>query len=340
VRNEGYRVGVVGAGLVGEEIVRVLEERRFPVRELRIMARSARRQALAGKQRDVVAASEEAFDGLDLALFAGTEGASGASRLYGWQAVGKGVFVIDNGSDFRMDERVPLVVPEVNPDALRQHQGFVANPNCSTIQMVVVLAPLHRMAGIRRVVVTTFQAVSGVGRPGVEALAEQRRAAACGREAALGPFPHPIYDNVIPHIGSLKPDIPGCFSEEVKMVLETRKILGCPGMKITATCVRVPVAKSHSEAINVEFERPVSPDEARRVLASAPGVVVVDDPAQASYPVPRMASGTDPVYVGRIRQDPSCPRALDLWCVADNIRKGAALNAVQIAEKAVEMGLL
>jgi len=335
-----YSVGVVGAGLVGEEIVRVLEQRRFPVRELRIMGRSERTQELAGRRREVVAASEDAFDGLDIALFAGTEGESGASRLYGWQAVERGVFVVDNGSDFRMDERVPLVVPEVNAEALRRHQGFVANPNCSTIQMVVALAPLHRAARIKRVVVSTYQAVSGAGRPGVRALAQQRSAARSGGERELGPFAHPIYDNVIPQIGSLKEDFEGYYSEEVKMILETRKILECPDLAVTATCVRVPVGMSHSEAINVEFERDISPDEARAILGEAPGVSVVDDPTVSRYPLPADAAGKDAVYVGRIRGDPSRPRTLDLWCVSDNIRKGAALNAVQIAEKAIEMGLV
>jgi len=333
-------VGVVGAGLVGEEILRVLEERRFPLTELRIMARSGRVQELAGKQRHIIETSPEAFDGLDIAIFAGTEGEAGASRLYGWDAVDRGVLVIDNGNDFRMDERVPLVVPEVNCDALKNHRGFIANPNCSTIQMVVALAPLHRAATIRRIVVCTYQSVSGTGRDGLRALAEQRKAAAEQREADCGPYPHAIYDNVIPQVSSLRGDFPGYYAEEVKMILETRKILGCPNLAVTATCVRVPVARSHSEAINVEFERAISPDEAREILSRAPGITVVDDPANSNYPLARDAAGKDAVYVGRIRKDPSRPNALDLWCVADNIRKGAALNAIQIAEKAIEMGLL
>ncbi|MFO8006504.1 MAG: aspartate-semialdehyde dehydrogenase, partial [Candidatus Brocadiia bacterium] len=282
---------------------------------------------------------EGAFDGLDIALFAGTEGESGASQLYGWQAVGKGVFVVDNGSDFRMDERVPLVVPEVNPEAIGGHQGFVANPNCSTIQMVAALAPLHREAGLKRVVVCTYQSVSGTGRSGVAALQEQRGAG--GPVADLGPYPHPIYNNCIPEIGSLKDDsFPGYYSEEVKMVLETRKILDCPELPVTATCVRVPVECSHSEAINAEFERAIGPDEARSVLQKAPGVTVVDEPQRSRYPLASDATGRDDVYVGRIRRDPSRPNSLDLWCVSDNLLKGAALNAVQIAEKAVEMDLV
>ena len=340
MRDREYRVGVVGAGMVGEEIVRVLEQRRFPASELRIMARSVRKQSLAGRERSVVAAAEAEIDGLEVVLFAGTEGAAGASRVYGWLAVEKGAFVVDNGNDFRMDQRVPLVVPEVNAEALRGHQGFVANPNCSTIQMVVVLAPLHRAAGLKRVVASTYQSVSGSGRGGVQALAQQRSAAAHGGEADLGPYPHPVYDNVIPHIGSLKDEFPGYYSEEVKMILETRKILGLPDLAVTATCVRVPVARSHSEALNVELEQELSPQDARRILAQSPGVVVVDEPAQARYPLAADAAGRDPVYVGRIRKDPSRPRTLDLWCVSDNILKGAALNAVQIAEKAIEMDLV
>ena len=336
-----YRVGVVGAGLVGEELVRVLEERNFPFSELRMMARSSRTQEMAGKPRQVTEATEDAFDGLDVALFAGTEGASGASTLYGWKAAEKGAFVVDNGGDFRMDGRVPLVVPEVNADAMREHVGFIANPNCSTIQMVVALAPLHRVAAIRRIVVSTYQAVSGTGRPGSRALAEQRRAALEeGGGAQLGPYSHPIYDNCIPHIGSLKDEMPGYYSEEIKMVLETQKIMGLPDLPVTATCVRVPVVIGHSEAINVEFERDLPPEEARELLAEAPGIVVADSPGDAVYPLAAEAAGQDPVYVGRIRRDFSRTNTLNLWCVSDNIRKGAALNAVQIIEKAIEMGLL
>jgi len=337
---KAYRVGVVGAGMVGERLVSVLERRGFPLGELRIMATSARRQEMVGRQRDVIETTPDAFDGLDIALFAGTEGESGASQLYGWQAVEKGVFVVDNGSDFRMDERVPLVVPEVNAEAMRSHQGFVANPNCSTIQMVMVLAPLHRAAKLKRVVVSTYQSVSGTGRAGVQALLQQREPAASGAEAEPGPYPHPIYDNVIPEIGSLKGEFPGYYSEESKMIVETRKILGLPDLPVTATCVRVPVGNSHSEAINAEFERPISPERARELLSDAPGIAVIDKPEDSRYPLAAEASGRDAVFVGRIRRDPSAANALDLWCVSDNLLKGAALNTVQIAEKAIEMGLI
>jgi len=326
--------------MVGERLVSVLEETGFPMGELRIMATSTRRQDMAGKERQVVEACEDAFDGLDIALFAGTEGESGASRLYGWNAVEKGVFVIDNGNDYRMDERVPLVIPEVNADAMRGHRGFIANPNCSTIQMVVALAPLHRHATLKRVVVSTYQAVSGTGRAGVRALQQQREAAAEGGEFDFGPYPCAIYDNCIPQVGRLKNRFPGYYSEEIKMIEETRKILDFPELPVTATCVRVPVSNSHSEAVNAEFEESLTPDEAREILRDAEGVVVVDEPEHFRFPLAADAGETDPVYVGRIRQDPSRPRTLDMWCVADNLRKGAALNAVQIAWKAVRMGLI
>ena len=337
---KGCAVGVVGAGLVGELLVEVLEQRGFPVRELRIMATSERRQQFAGRLREVIATCPEAFEGLDVALFAGTEGEAGASQLHGWQAAERGVLVIDNGGDFRMDPRVPLVVPEVNAEAMRGHQNFIANPNCSTIQMVMALAPLHRAAGLRRVVVTTYQAVSGTGRSGARALRQQRQAAAEGAEADPRPYPHPIYDNVVPQVGGLKERFPGYYSEEIKMIEEARKILGCPDLPVTATCARVPVGNAHSEAVNAEFERDLAPEEARRLLSEFPGVSVLDDPACSQYPTALQASGRDDVLVGRIRRDPSRANTLDLWCVADNVRKGAALNAVQIAEKALEMGLV
>ncbi|MFP4176475.1 MAG: aspartate-semialdehyde dehydrogenase [Candidatus Brocadiia bacterium] len=335
-----YTVGVVGAGLVGQKLVEILEERSFPMDELRIMARSRRKQDIAGRERQVVAACDEAFDGLDIALFAGTEGESGASQLYGWNAVEKGVLVIDNGKDYRMDPRVPLVVPEVNARAIEDNEGFIANPNCSTIQMVVALAPLHEAAGLKRVVVSTYQSVSGTGRSGVRALDAQRKAAVEGGEAENGPYPHPIYDNCIPEIGSLSDEFAGYYSEEIKMVRETRKIMDLPELPLTATCVRVPVSMSHGEVVNVELENALSAEETREILREAEGVRVVDDPAGSRYPLAAEAAGEDPVYVGRIRRDPSRDNALDMWCVADNIRKGAALNTIQIAERAVELGVV
>ncbi len=337
-----FSVGVVGAGLVGEKLVGVLESRGFPMKELRVMATSSRKQEMAGRVRDVVETCEDAFEGLDIALFAGTEGESGAAQTFGWGAVERGVFVVDNGSDFRMDKRVPLVIPEVNAEAMRGHQGLIANPNCSTIQMVVAVAPLHREAGIRRIVVSTYQSVSGTGRAGIRALNGQREALAEGRVAGHGPYPHRILDNCLPEIGSLKSQdrYPGYYSEEIKMIEETRKILGCSDLRVTATCVRVPVLSGHSESINVELENPLSCAEARRILSQSEGIEVLDEPDNSLYPLPAHAEGKDAVYVGRIRRDPSNENALDMWCVSDNIRKGAALNTVQIAEKAVEMGLL
>ena len=335
-----FRVVVVGTGAVGDEMVKVLRERKFPMSELRILARSNRKQKIAGEEYDVRETTADAFDGIDIAFFAGTEGERGASQLYGWGAVERGVFVVDNGDDYRMDPRVPLVVPEVNGDALDDQQGFVSNPNCSTIQMVVALAPLHRAARIRRVVVTTFQSVSGTGSAAVAELERQVREVPAGQPARPEQYPHPVFANVIPQVSTLKDIYPGYYGEEIKMIRETRKILSEPDLALTATCVRVPVFLAHSEAINVEFEQELSAERAREILSAAPGVVVVDDPARSRYPMPIDAAGKDEVFVGRIREDPSLPNTLDLWCVSDNIRKGAATNAIQIAEKMIAMGLL
>ena len=335
-----YNVAVVGIGAVGSEMLKVLHQRDFPAESIRILARSSREEEIDGRTYQVVAASVDAFEGIDIALFAGTEGSKGASQTYGWEAVKKGCLVVDNGDDFRMDPRVPLVIPEVNAEHLRDHQGFVANPNCSTIQMVTALAPLHRAARIRRVVLSSYQAVSGTGRAAIQELQAQVMAYAEGRTPQAEVYPHQIAFNCLPHIGSLKDDMPGYTSEELKARRETRKILGDPDIAVTATCVRVPVFNGHSEAINVQFHNPLSAGEARQILREAPGVEVVDDMPNARYPTSLDASGNDPVYVGRIRNDASAPNCLDLWVVADNIRKGAALNAVQIAEKMIEMNLI
>jgi len=335
-----YKLALIGIGLVGTEIVRVLRERDFPMSELRVIATRDREEDIDGETYVVRTASPDCFDGVELAFFAGTEGARGASRQWGWLAVEKGAVVVDNGDDFRMDPRVPLVVPEVNAEALRGHKGLVANPNCSTIQMVMALAPLHRVATIRRIVVSTYQAVSGTGKAAVDELLEQVAVALRGEASHPKVYPHEIAFNCIPHISGLKDEFPGYYGEEIKMVKETRKILGAPDIAVSATCVRVPVFNGHSEAVNVQFERPITADEARRILSQSPGVIVVDNPAEAVYPTPRLVNGRDEVFVGRIRQDASAENALDMWVVADNIRKGAALNAVQIAEKMIEMGLL
>ena len=316
-------------------MVRTLREREFPAEEIRILARTARREEVAGETYDVVTTTAEAFDGLDYAFFAGTEGAKGASQVFGWEAVERGAVVIDNGNDFRLDPRVPLVIPEVNAEALASHQGFIANPNCSTIIALTALGPLHRAAGIRRFVASTYQSVSGSGRAAIRELEAQARAHVSGAESAPEAYPHRIAFNVLAEIGSLSPDMPGYTSEEAKMLFETRKILGSDTIRVSATCVRVPVFVGHAEAINVEFERPLSVDEARELLSRAPGVDVVDDPRAHLYPQPLESAGADAVQVGRIRPDESVENGLALFVAGDNIRKGAALNAVQIAEALV-----
>ena len=335
-----YTVAVVGIGMVGGEMLKVLRERNFPAKKVKVLATRARKETIHGYEYDVEPASEEAFEGVDFAFFAGTEGARGASQQYGWPAVKRGCIVIDNGDDFRMDDRVPLVVPEVNAEHLRKHQGFISNPNCSTIQMVVALAPLHRRAKIRRVVVNTFQAVSGTGRAAVTELEEQVRNWAAGKDMTREVYPHRIAFNVMPQVSSLKDTFPGYYGEEIKMIREPRKIMGLPNLAVSATCVRVPVLNAHSESINVQFEKPITADEAREALAAAPGIKVLDDPAKSVYPLAIDASGKDEVFVGRIRKDTSAENCIDFWCVSDNIRKGAALNTIQIAEKMIEMKLV
>lgn len=333
-----YRVAVVGAGAVGEEMVKVLRQRNFPMSELVILARSSRKQTIDGTEYEVKETTADAFDGIDIAFFAGTEGAKGASQVFGWMAVEKGVFVVDNGDDFRMDPRVPLVVPEVNGDAIAKHQGFVSNPNCSTIQMVHALAPLHAIAKMKRIVVSTYQSVSGTGGAAIKELDQQIKDYAAGKQINHDVYPTQILANLIPQISTLRDDFDGYFGEEIKMIKETRKIFGIDDLAVSATCVRVPVFRAHSETVNVEFEKPITADQARKALTDWPGIEVIDDPAAGRFPMPLFAEGTDPTYVGRIRQDSCNPNTLDMWVVADNIRKGAALNAVQIAEMAIERG--
>jgi len=333
-----YRVGIVGIGAVGTEMVKILRQRNFPASEIIFLARSERDEEVAGETFHVAKACPEAFDGLDFAFFAGTEGAKGASQLYGWEAAKRGAIVIDNGDDFRMDDRVPLVIPEVNPEALENHQGFIANPNCSTIVALMALGPLHRAARIKRLVVSTYQSVSGTGRNAIVELEEQVRNYVEGKPIVSEAYPHQIAFNVLPQIGGLKAETPGYTSEEAKMLFESRKILGDNEIRVSSTCVRVPVFYGHAESINIEFERPMSPEEAREILADAEGVTVVDDVAQAEYPLPLEVAGTDNVQVGRIRPDDSTDNGLALFVSGDNIRKGAALNAIQIAEKLIEMG--
>lgn len=330
-----YNVCVVGIGAVGTEMVRLLKARKFPMKSLTILARSERIEEIDGEKIPVKVAAPEAFEGMDFAFFAGTEGAKGASQTLGWEAVKRGCVVIDNGDDFRMDARVPLVIPEINPQALKHHQGLIANPNCSTIIALMPLAPLHRAATIKRIVASTYQAVSGTGAPAVKELDQQMRAWAANQPLPREVYPHQIAFNVLPSVGSFKDDS-GESTEEIKMRKETHKILGDASIRVGNTCVRVPVFNGHSIAINVEFEEPITPAEARNLLAKAPGVKVVDDPKNAVYPMPLQASGDYDVLVGRIRKDQSCDNGLVLWCAGDNIWKGAAQNAIQIAEELIK----
>lgn len=330
-----YNVCVVGIGAVGTEMVRLLKLRNFPVSNLTIFARSERQEVIDGVAYPVKVGSPEAFEGMDFAFFAGTEGAKGASQTLGWEAAKRGCVVVDNGDDFRMDPRVPLVIPEINPGALKGHPNFIANPNCSTIIALMPLAPLHRAAKIRRIVASTYQAVSGTGAPAVRELEVQVRAWAAGQPLPRDVYPHQIAFNVIPGVGSFKDDS-GESTEEIKMRKETHKILGDSSIRVGNTCVRVPVVNGHSIAINVEFEKPLSVEQARQLLAKAPGVKVVDDPKNAVYPMPKDASGCYDVFVGRIRKDQSCDNGLVLWASGDNIWKGAAQNAIQIAEALIK----
>ncbi len=343
-----YHVAVVGVGAVGEELLRVLAQRHFPAARVQVLARTERTVHVDGVPYEVKAAVPESFDGIDIALFAGTEGDKGAAVTLGPEAVRRGAAVIDNGADFRMRPDVPLVVPEVNADALdglKGRAGIIANPNCSTAQLVLALKPLHDAATIRRVMVATYQAVSGAGAGGVEELKDQNCAFTEGRAiTSSGPtFSAQIAGNVIPQIGGF--DEAGYTSEEMKLVHETRKIMALPGLAISPlVCARVPVLVGHSEAVHVETERPLTPDQARSLWHDFPGIAVLDDLSASdsyhAYPMPLFAAGKDTTFVGRIRQDLGNPNGLNFWVVSDNLRKGAATNAVQIAETLVERGLL
>ena len=330
-----YRVAIVGAtGLVGGEFLRILEERKFPIDSLRLYAsdRSAgKKLAFMGEEIVVEETGDNSFENIDIALFSA---GGDVSKRFAPIAARAGAVAIDNSSAFRMDPETPLVVPEVNPEDAASHNGIIANPNCSTIQMVVALNPLHRVNPIERIIVSTYQAVSGAGAAAVEELRQQVALIAEGREDDISSkaFPHQIALNALPFVDSFLDDY---TTEEWKMVQETRKIMHAPDMPVCATCVRVPVYTSHSESVNAEFSRPMSPQEARDILSRAPGVTVQDNPGEHLYPLPILAAGTDDVFVGRIRRDISHPRGLAMWVVSDNLRKGAALNAVQIAEEVV-----
>ena len=331
-----YNVAVVGVGAVGIEMLRVLRQRDFPIANLKVFARSARDIEVEGVKYSVEPISQDGFAGIDVALFAGTEGEKGAAVTYAPEAVKKGAVVIDNGADFRMDPKVPLVVPEVNPGDVKKHSGIIANPNCSTIQMVVALWPIYKKVGIRRVVVTTLQAASGAGRQAVEQLNEEIRLVSnqgfTNVNVALEKraMPQQLGYNVFPHIGGFAQD--DYTSEEWKLVKETHKIMHDNKIKISATTVRVPVRTGHSEAVYLETREYISADKVRSILSKAKGIIVIDEPKNSLYPMPKDVEGRDDVYVGRIRNDPMVKNGLWLWVVADNLRKGAATNAVQIAE--------
>jgi aspartate-semialdehyde dehydrogenase len=328
-----YRVAVVGAtGAVGQQMVACLEERRFPVAQLFPLAseRSLGKKVIfLGKEIPVEVLNQDSFDGVEIALFSA---GGGISKEFGPIAARAGAVVVDNSSAWRMDPEVPLVVPEVNPRdiGLYTETGIIANPNCSTIQMVVALKPLHDAARIKRVVVSTYQAVSGTGQKAVDELAEQVRALLSCQPTKNKVYPHRIAFNCLPHIDVFLDN--GYTKEEMKMVNETVKIMGDDSIRVTATTVRVPVFYGHSEAVNIETERKLTVAEARQILAQAPGVKVVDNPEKNEYPMPLDAAGQDLTLVGRIREDFSIANGLNFWVVADNLRKGAATNAVQIAE--------
>jgi aspartate-semialdehyde dehydrogenase len=334
-KKKRYVVAVVGAtGAVGNEMIRTLAQRNFPVETLRLFA-SERSEGKTlefnDKKISVEALKDTSFKGIDIALFS-----AGAERSKTWAPVAakSGCVVVDNSSQWRMDPEVPLVVPEVNPHDLKKHKGIIANPNCSTIQMVVVLKPIHDAAKIKRVVVTTFQAVSGTGQKAINELMQQTTDLLNFKEIQCNVYPYQIAFNVLPHIDKFLEN--GYTKEEMKMVNETRKIMGDPSIRLTATTVRVPVFRCHSESLNIETEKKLSPNEVRAILSKAPGVIVYDVPEKNIYPVPLNVAEKDETYVGRIREDESIENGINMWIVADNLRKGAALNAVQIAEKLIE----
>ncbi len=335
----GLRVAVVGAtGVVGTEFIKLLERREFPLDSLTLLAsaRSAGRTLVfQGQPIQVKALAHDSFTDIDLAFF--SAGAT-VSKEFCPSAARAGALVIDNSSAFRMNPEVPLVVPEVNPETIGQHRGIIANPNCTTIQMVVVLKPLHDAARIRRVVVSTYQAVSGTGAKAIDELDRQVRDTVAGRPVQSNVYPVQIAFNVLPHIDVFQDN--GYTKEEMKMVHETRKIMGDDQIKVSATCVRVPVVRAHSEAIHIETERKLTAEEARSILATADGVIVKDERGPGGYPVPLEIAERYETYVGRIREDISVDNGLALWVVADQLFKGAALNGIQIAEYALAHGLL
>ncbi len=343
-----YNVAVVGVGAVGIQMLRCLKRRKFPLGELRVFARSARDIEVDGQIYSVKAISLEGFEGIDIALFAGTEGEKGAAVTFASEAIRRGAVVIDNGADFRMKKNVPLVIPEVNAGDIKKHKGIIANPNCSTIQMVVATYPIYKKFGIKRMVISSYQAASGAGRQAVAQLFGELRtimkkfgsgrtefgmdikASSCVRDSALKALPRQLAFNVFPHIGNFQEA--GYTTEEWKTIRETRKILHDNRIKISATCVRVPVRTGHSQAIYLETNKRADALKVKQILSRAKGVKVVDEPQRGIYPVPLDCEGRDEVFVGRIRNDRFINNGLWLWVVSDNLLKGAALNAIQIAE--------
>ena len=333
------RIAILGAtGAVGTELLELLDSRNFPIAELKLLAspRSAGRTlSFQGEELPVDAVSEKSFDNVDLVL---ASAGGGTSKAWAAKAVERGAVVIDNSSAFRMNPEVPLVIPEVNPDAVATHQGIIANPNCTTILMAMAVWPLHQVQPVQRIVAATYQSASGAGMRAMEEVKAQAQAILNGETPPTECFPYPLAFNLFPHNTPINEQ--GYCEEEMKMVNETRKIFNAPQLRISATCVRVPVLRAHSEAINLEFAQPMSVSKAREVLANAPGVQVVEDWQANYFPMPIDATGRDEVLVGRIRQDLSHPCGLELWLCGDQVRKGAALNAVQIAELLVARKLL
>jgi aspartate-semialdehyde dehydrogenase len=336
-----YNVVVVGAGAVGVEMLRVLQQRNFPVGQLKVLARSARDITVDDQTYHVEPIAPESFDGMHIALFAGTEGEKGAAVTFAAEAVKRGCIVIDNGADFRMEKDVPLVVPEVNGKDVKlavKKRGIIANPNCSTIQMVAALAPIHKLSKIKRVIVSTYQAASGAGSKAVNELYEQTQDVLNGKPTQPQALSKQIAFNIFPQIGSFAEN--DFTSEEWKMILETQKIMHDKTIKVSATTVRVPVKVGHSESIYLETAKPLDIKKVKKAFTKAAGIIIIDDLKTAAYPMPIDCEGKDEVFVGRIRKDPFNPKGIWLWVVADNLRKGAASNAVQIAEELVKQKLV
>ncbi len=335
-----FKVAVVGAGAVGVQMVRILKQRNFPMEELRILARSSRTMEIDGTKYQVRETTPDAFDGVEIALFAGTEGEKGAAAQFAAEAVKRGAVVIDNGSEFRMDPAVPLVIPEINGDALKNHKGIIANPNCTAAVMLMGLAPLHKAFRVKRAVISSYQAVSGAGAKGIDGLRKQTEAALKGEKITdLSGFPNPIAFNILANNWAIEEQ--GYSNEEWKMMKETHKILGDDSIELAVTTVRVPTFVGHGESVWIETEKPVTPEAAREIFVKSPGVLVVDEKTPlngVTCPMPTLAEGRDESLVGRIRPDLYKKNALLFWVVGDNLRKGAALNAVQIAEHLILKG--